>query len=101
MGREYYNMRTDGGDERTAAFNEKLSELGLENTRTGDETRLREQGDEFVVRYRGRRELLTWHLKNGNTRDPKRCFRLYYFWSDEDRQVIVGSLPGHLHTRAS
>lgn len=101
MSHEYYDMRTEGGPNKTAAFNKKLNKLALENTRTGDEKRLGEEGDEFFVRFKGRRVLLSWHLKNGNSRDPVRCFRLYYFWSDEGRQVVVGSLPGHLHTRAT
>jgi hypothetical protein len=37
------------------------------------------------------------HLKNGgNTRDPMRCLRIYFFWDDDEQQVVVGSLPAHL-----
>jgi hypothetical protein len=51
---------------------------------------------------RGDKQLLALHFKNGgNTRDPERCLRIYYFWDDESQQVVVGSLPGHLDTRAT
>ena len=65
---------------------------------------MREQGDAFVVAWgpKGEKRVLAWHLKNGgNTRDPERCLRIYYFWDDETQQVVVGSLPGHLKTRAT
>ena len=40
------------------------------------------------------------HLKSGgNTRDPTRCLRIYFFWDDDEQQVVVGSLPGHLENR--
>lgn len=99
---EYRHMRVEGTDEKRLTFERKCVDLGLENARTGDETRLREKGDEFLVPWGKGKQLLTWHLKNGgNTRDPTRCFRLYYFWDDESQQVVIGSMPGHLHTRAT
>jgi len=102
LSNEYRNMKIDGGEDRVQAFENKCRELGLENSRTGDETRLLEKGDEFVVLHKGQRQLLNFHLKNrGNTRDPKRCFRLYYFWDDEEQVAVVGSLPAHLSTRTS
>lgn len=101
LGREYHASKTRGGADCMESMDARLKELGLENSRSGEDTRLREQGDEFLVRHKGRKVLLKWHLKNGNSRDPRRCLRIYYAWSDEDQMVIVGSLPGHLHTRAS
>jgi hypothetical protein len=99
---EYRSMRIQGDEESRSRFNAGLRGLGLRNERTGDETRLREQGDEFLVNWDGREQLLEWHLKNGgNTRDPRRCFRLYYFWDDERQIVVVGSFPAHLETRST
>jgi hypothetical protein len=100
MANEYRLMRIEGGEDRQRAFDKALRNLGLYNERSGDETRLRERGDEFLVTWDGRKELLEWHLKNGgNTRDPTRCFRLYYFWDEAKQIVVVGSLPDHLNTR--
>lgn len=102
LANEYRQMHVESTDENKQAFERKLAGLGLENARSGDETRLREEGDEFLVPWGKGKQLLTWHLKNGgNTRDPTRCFRLYYFWDDESQQVVIGSMPGHLHTRAT
>lgn len=102
LANEYRQMRLQGGAEAISNEQRALRQLGLQNEPSGDETRLRENGDEFLVDWRGRKRLLSWHLKGGgNTRDPKRCFRLYYLWDDEEELVVVGSMPGHLETRAS
>jgi hypothetical protein len=104
LGNEYWRMRSEGGRAAIEDFDKALKELGVRNERTGQDALLREQGDTFLVSWGagGRKHLLEWHLKNGgNTRDPARCLRIYYFWDDDAQQVIVGSLPGHLHTRAS
>jgi hypothetical protein len=97
---EYRDMKRFGGSEMMAKFETALEELGLSNAPSGEEHLLKEKGGRFEVEYRGRQRLLNWHLKNkGNTRDPSRCFRLYYFWDDDTDQVIIGSMPGHLETR--
>ena len=102
LANEYRAMRLEGGNDRVECADDALQQLRLQNEPTGDETRLREIGDEFLVDWRGRKRLLGWHLKNGgNTRDPMRCFRLYYFWDDEEELVVVGYLPSHLETRAT
>jgi hypothetical protein len=104
LGNEYWRMRTEGGDDATAACEAALKELGVKNERTGKDHLLREQGDTFLVPWGSgnRKHLLEWHLKNGgNTHDRARCLRIYYFWDDDMQQVVVGSLPSHLHTRAT
>ena len=58
-----------------------------------------QEGNEYYVAYQGRRILMARHLKKGNSRDERYCLRIYFFWDDEDEQVVVGSLPGHLDTR--
>ena len=99
---KYRTMKTDGGAEKRTEFQDGLAALGLEYTKTGEKHLLMEKGREFIVEYRGQNRLLEWHLKNGgNTRDPARCFRLYFFWDDETEQVVIGSMPGHLDTRAT
>ncbi|MYI50186.1 MAG: hypothetical protein F4114_14020 [Rhodospirillaceae bacterium] len=99
MANEYWKMKVYGGEERIRIFEKKLKELGLENSRTGEKTKLLEQGDEFLVSWRGSKKLLDWHLKNNVSRNPIKIFRLYYFWDDETQQTVVGSLPSHLRTR--
>lgn len=100
---EYRDMRIHGVDE-VPEGETKLASLGVQNLPSGKEHKLRALGDAFLVRWGSgnRKHLLDMHLKNGgNTRDPARCLRIYYFWDDDTRQVIVGSLPAHLRTDAT
>lgn len=97
----YVPMRRTGGDELSAAYNRALRELGLEDERSISESRLGEQGDDYVVQYNGGKRELERHLRKGNSREPRHCFRLYFFWDTEGEQVVVGWLTSHLETRQS
>lgn len=98
--RDHYAPMRKGIKDRTD-FDTACQELGLEETRSFTGSRYGEEGDTYFVRYNGRRRLLEQHLKNGNTRDPRRSFRLYFFWDNDGEQVVVGSLPSHLDSRAT
>ena len=100
--RDYYvPMRRHGGINRKRAYEKACQELGLEETRSFSSTSFGEQGDTYFVNYAGQRRMLELHLKRGNSREPRHCFRLYFFWDDDAEQVVVGWLPSHLETRAT
>lgn len=81
---EYRDQRLMGGDGTVRGQNS----VGLFNEPCG--------GSTFKVQWSGRWEEVKWHLKNGgNTTDPTRCLRIYYFWDDTNDQVVVASMPGH------
>lgn len=59
-------------------------------------------GDAFDLKWQDRTFTADWHIKNGgNTRDPKRCLRIYWFWDDSTQQVVVAEMPAHRKTAAS
>jgi hypothetical protein len=63
-----------------------------------------EQKDEYFVNYPvgsppGNKKFLEQHLRKGNDRDERFCFRLYFFWDKKKSLVVVGWLPSHLDTR--
>ena len=69
-------------------------ENGLRNDQCG--------GDAFKFDWRGKRVDVEWHIKNGgNTREPSRCLRIYYFWDEADEQVVIASMPAHIRTGAT
>ena len=69
-------------------------ESGLKNDRCG--------ADQFKFDWQGKQFNVRWHIKNGgNTRDPMRCLRIYYFWDDASQQVVIASMPAHIHTDAT
>ncbi len=100
--RDYYvPMRRQGGQQLRQSFDQRCQELGIEETQSFSGDRAAEQGDTYFIRMGHRRVELDRHLKKGNSREPRYCFRLYFFWDDTTSQVVVGWLPSHLSTRAS
>jgi hypothetical protein len=105
LANEYRDMRIaapNDADARRQALEDRLKALGLE--RTGAITR--EQAgafdDEYFVDYpigQRSRQRFEEHLTKGNSREERHCLRIYYFWDPEQKQVVVGSLPGHLRNR--
>ena len=96
----YVPMKREGGLERKQTFERECRTLGIEEQPTFHGTRYGEEGETYVVRYRGRRALLDRHLKKGSAHNDQRyCFRVYFFWDDEEQHVVVGWMPSHLDTR--
>ncbi|MCB1521090.1 MAG: hypothetical protein KDJ37_11025 [Hyphomicrobiaceae bacterium] len=95
----YVPMRRDRGDELAKAYIEALASCGLAEAGSITATRRGEQGDEYIVQHNGRKRELDRHFTKGNSRESRHCFRLYFFWDDEDEQVVVGWLTSHLDTR--
>jgi hypothetical protein len=58
--------------------------------------------DQFDFQWQGERHTADWHIKNGgNTRDPKRCLRIYYFWDPTTQQILIADMPAHRRTGAT
>jgi hypothetical protein len=59
-------------------------------------------GDQFEIEWQGEKRIVEWHIKTGgNTRDPARCLRVYYFWDEVSQQSVIASMPGHRRTEAT
>lgn len=97
----YVPTRRVGGIERRNAFEEACQELGLEESESIGRNRAGEEKDSYFADYAGRHVLLDRHLKKGEARDPRYCFRLYFFWDQDDERVVVGWLPSHLDIRST
>ena len=97
----YVPMRLDGGNDKLTAYREALLQEGLREEPTFAGARAGEHGDAYFVRHGGRKRQLERHLKGSNARNERRGFRLYFFWDESDREVVVGWLPTHLPTRIS
>ncbi len=66
---------------------------GVRNERCG--------ADSFPFDWQGRRRTVEWHLRKGNSRDPRHCLRIYYFWDAALKQVVVASMPAHRSSSSS
>ncbi len=90
---DYREARLRGGDPQLHGRIDDIAD-GVFNLPCG--------GDAFECSWRGRRRRVEWHIKRGaNTRDPRRCLRIYYFWDEESRRVVVASMPAHRRSAAT
>lgn len=84
---EHHETRVKGG----GSLRDVAVESGIINASCG--------GDTYPTDWKGRRYDVDWHIKtNSNSRDPKRCLRIYYFWEAETQQTIIDHMPSHRRT---
>lgn len=90
LANEHYARRLEGG----GSLRDVQVENGVWNSPCG--------GDTYKTNWRGRPYDVDWHVKNGgNTRNPKKCLRIYYFWEPEACLTVIDHLPGHIKTGAT
>ena len=99
---EYRNMRM-GHPGAKDAFDAKVSEMTLRYDGSISKERAGQEGETYFVKWphsTSSKCFLEHHIRSGgNTRDPKRCLAVYFFWDDDTQQVVVGWLPSHLNNR--
>lgn len=66
---------------------------GVSNERCG--------ADSFPFDWQEKRPVVEWHLKKSNSRDPRYCLRIYYFWDADLQQVVIADMPAHRPSSAS
>ena len=96
---EYTQVKTGAADR--FAFKTKADAMGLEYGGSVEPSRAGECGDQYFIRWGGRRRFLDQHLTKGNTRDPRYCMRIYFTFDEDTKMVVIGSMPGHLNTSTS
>lgn len=90
LANEYRDSRINGA---SGGLRKPVDE-GIHNERCG--------ADRFDFDWGTRKVSVEWHLKNGgNTRDPRRCLRIYYFWDEESQMVVIATMPAHIRTGAT
>ena len=102
LANEYRNSRMGIGSDE--AFQAALSKYGMDFSGSIDKARAGQEGDAYFVNYppgSNNRRMLQFHIERGNSREPRYCMRIYFFWDEESNQVVVGWLPGHLSNRIS
>lgn len=91
LANDYRDARIEGAGN---GLNDWQIEPGVRNAHCGR--------DEFNIQWQGKTWRVEWHIKNGgNTREPRRCLRIYYFWDDSSQQAVIASMPAHRRTEAS
>ena len=91
LARQYVDARRCGGPVDTL-----FDDLGVSLERTGDPNRLSQWKEKYFVPHRGTTRFLESHLKRGRDHNEGNTLRIYFFYDEDDEQVIVGHLPSHL-----
>ncbi len=97
----YCDMKRDGGVELLAQHNQRLAELRLTDKVLRSKNRNCKSAASQYFTLDGRTVLTERHLCKGAAMDERFCFRLYYTFDAETRQVLVGHLPSHLPNAVS
>jgi len=79
-----------------ATLKAECDRMGLAIGGSVEPTRAGEAGGEYHVTYGGRRRFLDQHVGKGSSRDTRYALRVYFFWDDATKRVVVGWLPSHL-----
>lgn len=91
LANDYRDARMEGAGKN---LNDWAIEPGVRNAHCGS--------GEFDIEWQGKTWRVEWHIKNGgNTREPRRCLRIYYFWDDSSQQAVIASMPAHRRSEAS
>lgn len=100
LGGEYRDSKMGKADYDTVA--DKLKQLQVENRPSVNETQAgRYEEEYYYTDDRGIRRLADMHLVRGSSRDTRSTLRIYYYWDEEARKVVVVSLPRHLTTSST
>ena len=101
LANEYRDMKLAVDQSLQEPFLKAMKELGIDYGPSIERTRANEQGATYFVEWRQRNRFLENHLKKGSSKDERHTLRIYFFWDEDEQLVVVGSLPGHLQTRAT
>lgn len=98
LAEDYYDYRMGRINRNTFLQRCNAVDPGLSECGFGEGSDILEQGDEYYITYGGKRRLLERHLKKGVSHNALYCLRIYFFWDAKSAHVVIGSLPGHLHS---
>jgi hypothetical protein len=104
LANEYHAMRLRSADDEAPrrALEERLRTAGLRLSGSISESERGRFHNHYHVMTDDGERFLESHIRNGgSTADPVRCLRVYFFWDEKRKQVVVGSLPSHLPNRLS
>jgi hypothetical protein len=98
LGNEYRDMKLGGAQDRRPQFNIKCAELGAKVGRSAGETTWERFAEDYKVPWgrQGEKRILDNHLSAGGGRDERHFLRIYFFFDEESKQVVVGWMPSHL-----
>lgn len=95
--RDYWiPAKQNGGKDRRDLVNDKLQELGMEDSACFVNRDEAKKTPGYSVNYEGNTCVLYDHIKYGTGYDNANQIRIYYFWDGTRKKFVVGKMPSHL-----
>jgi hypothetical protein len=79
----------------------QMQSKGFHVTRSVDPSVAGRERSAYFVTFAGHKRFMSWHVGKGRARNAQFCLRIYFFWDDHCKRVVVGSLPAHLDNSLS
>jgi len=92
----YVPSRRGAMDDGGGRLEAEKTRLGIDISPVGRAAEMHRSKETYSANYKGGRVSLDMHVKGSNDRDPRKVFRLYFNWHEDDQRVIVGWFPSHL-----
>lgn len=91
LARQYVDSKRNG-----SSLDNIFDDLGVSLERTGDPNHLSQWRDQYFVSFGGQKMFLEWHLKKGYDHSDTTTLRIYFFYDEENEQVVICHLTSHL-----
>lgn len=88
--------RLKGGLDLYEKAREKLTEIGMEDKACFVDRDEAKRTPGYSVQYERETRILNNHFKYGNGYDNANQLRIYYFWDEKRKRLVVGKMPSHL-----
>jgi hypothetical protein len=95
----YVPMRRNPSPERRSQYEKRLQDLNCLDQPCFSEKGTIKGFPSYSVTYLGDKYWCDSHIKYGGGTDPKRFFRIYYHWHEDDQVLLIGHLPTHLDNK--
>lgn len=99
LDRIYVPMRRNPGDGHRQIYEKALADMGCSDQPCFSDRNAIKAFPEYSVTYLGEKYWCDNHIKYGGGTDPRRHFRIYYHWHEDERVLLIGHLPTHLDNK--
>lgn len=98
--RDYFvPMKREPNSERRTAYLEELRVNNFEDQPCFAQKGAIEGYPEYSVVYNSKKYWCEDHIKFGSGYDPRRMFRIYYHWLEDEGVLLIGFMPTHLDNK--
>jgi hypothetical protein len=95
----YVPMKRNPGDAAYENYQQVLQNMNLTDELCFSQRPAIKSYPEYKVTYGGNEYWCENHIKFGGGTDPRKFFRIYYYWHEADQLLLIGYMPTHLDNK--